>query len=54
MSLGTKKAVVMISHEALEEWGMEVFADWLRPIVSEVPVEWIAAGDPFQVPSIRT
>ena len=53
MSLGMKKAVVMISHEGLEEWGMQACADWLKPLIPEIPVEWIAAGDPFQVPPIR-
>jgi putative NIF3 family GTP cyclohydrolase 1 type 2 len=53
MTLGMKKGLVMISHEGLEEWGMQACADWLKPLVPEVPVEWIAAGDPFQVPPIR-
>ena len=43
----------MISHEGLEEWGMEVFADWFRPEVPEVPVEFIPSGDPFSVPAVR-
>ena len=50
-ALGMKKAVVMISHEALEEWGMQIMADWLKPLVPELPVEWIPTGDPFTVPS---
>jgi putative NIF3 family GTP cyclohydrolase 1 type 2 len=54
MSLGMKKAVVMISHRGLEEWGMQAMAEWLRPAVPEVPVEWISSEDPFQVPAIRT
>ena len=53
MALGMRKGVVMISHEALEEWGMETCAEWLKPIVPEIPVEWIPTGDPFQVPPIR-
>lgn len=53
MALGQKKAVVMISHEGLEEWGMEAFAEWLRPEVPEVPVEWISSGDPFYVPPVK-
>jgi putative NIF3 family GTP cyclohydrolase 1 type 2 len=51
VALGMKKAVVMISHEALEEWGMQEFAEWLKPAAPEIPVEWIPAGDPFQIPS---
>jgi putative NIF3 family GTP cyclohydrolase 1 type 2 len=53
LSLGMKKGLVMISHEGLEEWGMQVCADWLKPVIPEIPVEWIATGDPFQVPPIR-
>jgi putative NIF3 family GTP cyclohydrolase 1 type 2 len=54
VELGEKKAVVMISHEGLEEWGMETFANWVRPAVPEVPVEWISTGDPFYVPPVLT
>jgi putative NIF3 family GTP cyclohydrolase 1 type 2 len=50
MALGEKKAVVMISHEGLEEWGMVAAVDWLKPIVPEVPIEWVPTGDPFVVP----
>ena len=45
--------LVMISHEGLEEWGMEACAEWLAPLVPEVKVQWIATGDPFQVPAVR-
>jgi putative NIF3 family GTP cyclohydrolase 1 type 2 len=50
LALGMRKAVIMISHEALEEWGMEAFAGWIKPAVPELSVEWISTGDPFQVP----
>jgi putative NIF3 family GTP cyclohydrolase 1 type 2 len=53
MSLGMKKGLVMISHQGLEEWGMQICAEWLRPLVPELPVEWISSNDPFQVPAIR-
>ena len=53
MNLGLKKGLVMISHEALEEWGMQVCAEWLKPFVPEVPIEWIPAGDPFQIPPLH-
>ena len=51
IALGEPKDVVMISHEALEEWGMEICAEWLRPLVPELPVEFVPAGDPFRVPA---
>jgi putative NIF3 family GTP cyclohydrolase 1 type 2 len=53
VALGEKKGLVMISHEALEEWGMEDFAAWLKPIVPELPVVWVGTGDPFEVPPVR-
>jgi putative NIF3 family GTP cyclohydrolase 1 type 2 len=53
VSLGQKKGLIMISHEGLEEWGMEAFAEWMKPLVPELPVAWISTGDPFVVPSIR-
>jgi putative NIF3 family GTP cyclohydrolase 1 type 2 len=53
VALGEKKGLVMISHEALEEWGMEDFAAWLKPIVPELPVRWVGTGDPFEVPPVR-
>lgn len=52
VALGYKKGVVMISHEGLEEWGMESCAAWLKPLVPEVPVQWLSTGDPFQVPTL--
>ena len=30
-----------------EDWGMREVADWLRSFLTDVPVEWIAAGEPF-------
>ncbi len=53
VSLGEKKGLIMISHERLEEWGMEDFVGWLKPIVPEVPIEWVPTGDPFEVPPVR-
>ena len=53
ISLGLRKGLVMISHEGLEEWGMEACAEWLAPLVPGLPVQWIPTGDPFQVPAIR-
>ena len=54
VGLGMKKGLVMISHERLEEWGMQAFVDWLKPAVPELPIEWISSGDPFDVPPVRS
>ncbi len=53
MALGMKKGVIMISHQGLEEWGMQECAEWLSPLLPEIPVEWISSRDPFHVPQIR-
>ena len=53
MALGMKKGLIMISHQGLEEWGMEECAEWLTPLLPELPVEWISSRDPFEVPAIR-
>jgi len=44
---GQKKGVILLGHMMSEDWGMKEVADWLRPLVPEVTVEWIPAGEPF-------
>ena len=44
---GQKKALFQLPHEAGEEAGMDECARWLRTFVTEVPVAFIASGDPF-------
>ena len=44
---GQKKGVILLGHMMSEDWGMREVADWLRVFVSEVPIEWLAAGEPF-------
>jgi putative NIF3 family GTP cyclohydrolase 1 type 2 len=44
---GRKKALILLGHVPSEESGMEVAASWLRGFVTEVPIEFIPAGDPF-------
>ncbi len=39
---GRKKGLIVISHEAHEDTGMNAFADYLRPLVPEVPVKYIS------------
>jgi putative NIF3 family GTP cyclohydrolase 1 type 2 len=45
--LGRKKGVILISHEAAEEGGMAWFAEWLKPLIPEVPVQYILTGCDF-------
>jgi putative NIF3 family GTP cyclohydrolase 1 type 2 len=47
---GQKKGMVILGHEVSEEPGSGEVASWLKTFISEVPVEWIPAGEPFWVP----
>ena len=47
---GQRKGLILVGHWVSEDQGMRLCADWLRSFVSEVPVEWIPAGDPFWRP----
>jgi len=44
---GQKKGMILLGHMMSEDWGMREVAEWLRPLVPEVTVEWIPAGEPF-------
>lgn len=45
---GMRKAMILLGHANSEEAGMEYVAEWLEGIVTEVPVKFIPAGDPFK------
>jgi len=49
-SAGKNKALILIGHANSEEAGMEYCAEWLRPFITEIPVKFVAAGDPFWAP----
>ena len=44
---GVKRGYIYISHEAFEDVGMQAFANWLKPLVPEVPVQYIPTTDEF-------
>ena len=46
-ALGHPRGVILLGHMMSEDWGMRAVADWLRSFLTDVPVEWIAAGEPF-------
>ena len=46
-ALGHPRGVILLGHMMSEDWGMREVADWLRGVISEVTVEWIATGEPF-------
>lgn len=47
---GKKKALILLGHANSEEAGMEYCAEWLSKFITEIPVRFIAAGDPFWGP----
>jgi putative NIF3 family GTP cyclohydrolase 1 type 2 len=47
---GKKKGLIILGHVVSEEEGMRYCADWLKGFISEVPVEFVRAGEPFWRP----
>ncbi len=47
---GAKKALIVLNHVVSEQAGMKYCAEWLRPLVPEVPVMFVATKEPFWVP----
>jgi putative NIF3 family GTP cyclohydrolase 1 type 2 len=50
ISSGRKKALIILGHVMSEQAGMKYCAEWLRSFVTEVPVEFIAAPEPYWSP----
>ena len=46
-ALSHPRGVILLGHMMSEDWGMREVADWLKTFVTDVPIEWIAAGEPF-------
>jgi len=51
IATGKKKALIVMGHVASEQSGMKYCAEWLRSFVTEVPVEFVAAPEPFWSPT---
>ncbi|HEX3744151.1 MAG TPA: Nif3-like dinuclear metal center hexameric protein [Bryobacteraceae bacterium] len=47
---GRNHGQIILGHQVSEEPGMEDCATWLRTFVTEVPIRWIRAGEPFWSP----
>ena len=47
LASGRKKGMIILGHAVSEEQGMNNCAKWLKTFVTEVPVEFIPAGEPF-------
>jgi putative NIF3 family GTP cyclohydrolase 1 type 2 len=47
---GGKKALIVMGHVVSEQAGMKYCAEWLKGFIKEVPVEFVAAAEPFWHP----
>jgi putative NIF3 family GTP cyclohydrolase 1 type 2 len=47
---GRKKAMIVMGHVVSEQSGMKYCAEWLKTFITEVPIEFIAAAEPFWTP----
>jgi putative NIF3 family GTP cyclohydrolase 1 type 2 len=47
---GRPRGLILLGHDVSEELGMKECAAWLKAFVSEVPIEYIPAGEPFWSP----
>lgn len=50
-TLGQGKGLILLGHMLSEDFGMREVADWLRTFLTDVPIEWIPAGEPFSAPA---
>ena len=50
IAAGKPKGLIVLGHVISEENGMNECARWLKTFITEVPVEFIAAGEPFWSP----
>ncbi|HWD99069.1 MAG TPA: Nif3-like dinuclear metal center hexameric protein, partial [Bryobacteraceae bacterium] len=48
---GAKKGLIVLGHDMSEEWGMQECARWVRTFVTEVPVDFMPAGEAFWSPA---
>ncbi|HEY9436514.1 MAG TPA: Nif3-like dinuclear metal center hexameric protein [Blastocatellia bacterium] len=47
---GKKKGLIALGHVVSEQAGMKYCAEWLKEFIKEVPIEFIAAAEPFWRP----
>jgi putative NIF3 family GTP cyclohydrolase 1 type 2 len=44
---GKPKGMIILGHLMSEDHGMQEVADWLRTFITDVPIEFVPAGEPF-------
>jgi putative NIF3 family GTP cyclohydrolase 1 type 2 len=47
---GRPKGMIVLGHMLSEDHGMQEVAEWLRTFLTDLPIEFIAAGEPFAAP----
>jgi len=47
ISAGHKKGLILMGHVASEQGGMKYCGDWLKSFITDVPIEFVAAGEPM-------
>jgi putative NIF3 family GTP cyclohydrolase 1 type 2 len=50
VAAGHKKGLIILGHTISEDPGMDECARWLKTFITEVPIEFIPAGEPFWRP----
>jgi len=46
-TIGQPKGVIVLGHMMSEDWGMREVGDWLKAFLTDVPIDWVPAGEPF-------
>jgi putative NIF3 family GTP cyclohydrolase 1 type 2 len=46
-AIGQQKGMIVLGHMLSEDFGMQEVAEWLRTFITDVPIEWVSAGEPF-------
>jgi putative NIF3 family GTP cyclohydrolase 1 type 2 len=52
VSEGKQKALIILGHIPSEQAGMEECARWLKGFVTEIPVNFVPAAEPFWTPEV--
>ena len=52
VTAGRVKGMILLGHAVSEEPGSRAVAEWLATLVTEVPVRFLPAGEPFWTPAM--
>ena len=51
ITAGNQKALIVLGHVVSEQGGMKYCTEWLKSFVTDVPIEFVPAREPFWNPS---